>query len=34
MVDQNQESSENDFRQYPLNITRSEVDADNLYLYN
>lgn len=34
MADQDQESSEADSCGYPLNIARSEVDADNLRFYS
>ena len=34
MANQDRESSESDFRSFPVNITRSEVDADNLHLYS
>lgn len=34
MTDQDQESSEANFCNYPLNIARSEVDADNLCFYS
>lgn len=34
MAEPNQEISGNDFRRYPLDISRNEVDADNLHLYS
>lgn len=34
MANQDREGSESDFRSFPVNITRSEVDADNLHLYS
>jgi hypothetical protein len=34
MAEHAHQSQNSDFRQYPLNIARTEVDADDLHLYN
>jgi hypothetical protein len=34
MAEPNQENPGNDFHRYPLDISRNEVDADNLHLYS